>query len=253
LGFASSFFRMTHRRYRHLEKINRYYMRRKGQRRFELEIGRRLGDDALTVDVDQYFLSGHNPLTHVNSVNTWIVERYRPAFRYIDRERPNSILEVGCGFGVSTWYLTDAADHVVGLDMSPAAIGVAKRLFPESDFVCSEVSAYFDENPEAYFDIIVSCYGPLKLDWCERYRKHFGVLIKVGARPAKTGPKRISRRDYLRGKHKLPGYHLGFNCTVYDGRRKGVSLAYPLSYFTWSYLHEFLHYLRNRDRLYLPI
>lgn len=251
MGIIGSASRLSHGRYRRFDKINRYYLGRRSTQSFEREIAKRLGNDPLPVNLGRYFLAGHNPISHPAAVMKWIVERYKPAFKYLDRQPPlKSILEVGCGFGVSTWLLSDIAENVVGLDYSQDAIRVASRLFPEAKYICSETSAYLDANPDVFFDVLISCYGHFEKEWCEKYRKNFGIYLQIGCRPFRA---KLSRKEYLAFKHKLPGLQLGFNCTLYGGPRNGIALSYPSHYFTWSYLHEFHHYLRHRDVMYPPI
>jgi len=248
MGIFSSIAKVTHSRYRRLEKINRFYLERGAQARFEAELLKRINGRKLEVFGEEYFFSPHNPLAHSATVMRWICERYKTAFKYLDRHPPSTILETGCGFGISTWLLSDLTENIVGVDQSAVAIDVASNLFPESQFVCSGIGEYFEMNPDVYFDVIVDCYGGFQREWCETYRSRFGVLIKTGLRPRK---KLLTVGQYLRWQYKLKGYQLGFNCTLYDGKTVGIAPTYPLSYLSWSYAHELLHSLRQ-EKIYPP-
>jgi SAM-dependent methyltransferase len=248
MGLISTITKATHFRYKHLKKVNEYYLDQKGLFKFETEIHRRLEGQAIELAIDSYFVSPHNPLAHCISVPRWIAERYKLALKYIDQYRPNSILETGCGFGVSTWFMSDAAEQVIGLDISATGIKVARALFPETEYVLSDAAQFFEDNPDCYFDVIVDCYGAFDHKLAIKYKKHFGKLIKIGLRPKKS---EVSFKQYLNWEHKLPGYHLGFNCTLYDGEKQGISPGYPLSYFSWSYLHELMHSIQHKS-VYVP-
>ena len=46
------------------------------------------------------------------------------------------ILDIGCGKGTFTQFLKKANNEVVAIDVSPAALGKARRSFPDIDFRC---------------------------------------------------------------------------------------------------------------------
>jgi SAM-dependent methyltransferase len=248
MGLLSVFAKFVHLKYKHMNRINEFYLDRGAEPKFEDYVLQRLKEEAFPLEINSYFLSPHNPLAHLPTVTRWIAERYKPALKYVDRTQPKSILEVGCGFGLSTWFMSEVSNNVVGVDISPSAITVAKKLFPDTEYVQSDTARYFDENPDCYFDLIIDCYGATGLETIVKYRKHYGKFIKIGLRPRKS---QFTRGQYLAWKYKIPGYHIGFNCTLYDGEKRGISALYPLSYFGWSYFHELRHAVQHK-KLYLP-
>jgi SAM-dependent methyltransferase len=50
------------------------------------------------------------------------------------------ILDVGCGAGRVTKTVTDCGGRIVGVDINPAAIDVARRTCPDATFVCASMT-----------------------------------------------------------------------------------------------------------------
>jgi ubiquinone/menaquinone biosynthesis C-methylase UbiE len=64
------------------------------------------------------------------------------------------VLDVGCGVGYGTDFITRNAASVVGIDFSAAAIKEAKRLYPSHDY--RQMNAEKLEFPDNSFDFIIS-------------------------------------------------------------------------------------------------
>lgn len=101
---------------------------------------------------------------HLYSVDDLTYERpstspyypmYKEACRAVLRERPSSILEVGCGSGVLGEMLIRAGVSYTGFDFSSTAVGKAKLRSPGGDFYIGDATdaAAYDRT----YDGIVCC------------------------------------------------------------------------------------------------
>jgi cyclopropane fatty-acyl-phospholipid synthase-like methyltransferase len=68
-----------------------------------------------------------------------------------------AVLDIGCGCGYGTWLVGNVASDVIGLDVSPEAIGEARRTFADSCFVQCAIED-FEGGP---FEI-VTCFEMLE-------------------------------------------------------------------------------------------
>ncbi len=89
------------------------------------------------------------------TASSWYEARRRAlALACLPRERVGSVLEVGCSVGELTAALSERADHVVGVDVSEAALTVAARR-------CAGRSVRFErlrvpgQWPEGSYDVVV--------------------------------------------------------------------------------------------------
>ncbi len=81
-------------------------------------------------------------------------QRYLSLIEIISQVAPcTAILDVGCGEGVFTKYLTGFAREVVGIDVSPTAIERAKKCVPRASFHCVALE---DFHAERRFDLVVA-------------------------------------------------------------------------------------------------
>lgn len=64
-----------------------------------------------------------------------------------------TLLDVGCGEGLFTRYLTGVATNVVGIDLSATAIERARHNVPRADFCCVALQ---DFTPDRTFDVVVA-------------------------------------------------------------------------------------------------
>lgn len=80
--------------------------------------------------------------------------RYLEVLRTLVSFAPcRSILDVGCGEGTFTQYLTGLASEVVGIDISPTAIARARRGVPRAQFHEVSLEAF---EPTVPFDVVVA-------------------------------------------------------------------------------------------------
>ena len=109
--------------------------------------------------------------------------RWRRELALLRRARPGglgSVLSVGCGRGLFETMLSEHADHVVGIDLSPESIEdaqalVARQEIPNVEFVCADITRF---GLDRTFDTIV-CVGFLHhlsdregLELLSRIRSH---------------------------------------------------------------------------------
>jgi SAM-dependent methyltransferase len=64
-----------------------------------------------------------------------------------------TLLDVGCGEGLFTRYLTGVAANVVGIDLSATAIERARRNVPRAGFRCVALQ---DFTPDRGFDVVIA-------------------------------------------------------------------------------------------------
>ena len=63
------------------------------------------------------------------------------------------VLDLGCGTGVLTNEIAGFADKVIGIDLSPAMIETAKKMYPELEFIVMDACSL---GWEEYFDAVFS-------------------------------------------------------------------------------------------------
>lgn len=71
---------------------------------------------------------------------------------WIDRQKPFDLLDVGCGTGQSRRIYIKHCRKYVGVDLSPGAIEVAKRLYPDSEFHVGDATRL--PFADASFDVV---------------------------------------------------------------------------------------------------
>lgn len=226
--------KIIHKDYKNFPKIKKYYTNFFQSKTFWInELSNRMNKKSFDMD-DKYSFSPHSPITNPYHVLDWLIDRLQPFFEYFDEKEVNSILEIGCGYGVSTWFLKDKFESVTGLDISDNAIKSAKKIFPEIDFVKSDVMQYFDENPEKKFDVILSCYGP-PVD-LEKIMRHCKYFVRVGYRPKKISGATFKMTE------KMQGLQLGFSTTVVSDefKKNKISRLYFKYYFTPFFIRNLI-------------
>ena len=82
------------------------------------------------------------------------MQRYLTLIEIISQVAPcSAILDVGCGEGSFTKYLTGFAREVVGIDVSPTAIERARMRVPKARFHCAALE---DFHAERRFDLVIA-------------------------------------------------------------------------------------------------
>ena len=76
--------------------------------------------------------------------------------RLVGSRRIDAVLDAGCGVGVLTGRLAEAADRVVGVDPSEISIGIARTHFGHvAEFYSATLEVFSTTNAEA-FDVVVA-------------------------------------------------------------------------------------------------
>ena len=173
---------MQFKNFKKLKKVNFFLEGLEHQTYFQEYI--REKSVGLNLKFTHYSFSPHNPLTCGALSVRWICECYHAAFDYIEkRNSTESLLEIGCGYGLSTWFLRDSVKgKTLGLDINPEAIKVAKYLFDDVDYVCSDYKISFKQNPKVFFDIIIISRGPVTSNYIKLILQHCNQLIFIGYR-----------------------------------------------------------------------
>ena len=224
--------KIIHINYKNFPKIKKYYTNFFNSKTLWVnELSNRMNNRNFDID-GKYSFSPHNPITNPYLVLDWLIDRLQPFFEYFDNKDVSSILEIGCGYGVSTWILKDKFKEAVGLDISENAISCAKKIFPEVDYVKSDVMEYLKQNPDKKFDVILSCYGP-PVDLNE-IMKHCKYFVRVGYRP-----KSINGAIFKMSE-KQKGLQLAFSTTVVSEEflSNKISKSYFKYYFSTFFLRN---------------
>src|SRR5262249_54960875 len=71
---------------------------------------------------------------------------------WCDRPRPIDLLDVGCGTGQSRRIYIEHCRSYTGVDLSEGAIALARRKFPESEWMVADATKL--PFPDASFDVV---------------------------------------------------------------------------------------------------
>jgi SAM-dependent methyltransferase len=228
------------KKFKKLDKINTFFRNFGSKARFASLIKKKSNN--LDYKFTDYSFSPHNPLTNTDRTIKWICENYHAAFDHLDKKNYQTVLEIGCGFGVSTWIMNDIVDNkITGLDINQEAVDTAQYLFPECNFVCSDFKEFFIKNQNIKFDLIISCFGPIKIEDLKIIMEHCDEYIHIGYRAR-------SLKNFLFWTHKRKGKHLSFSTTLIkkNNYKSKISLKYFKYYFTWFYWESIKHAISNR-------
>jgi 2-polyprenyl-3-methyl-5-hydroxy-6-metoxy-1,4-benzoquinol methylase len=79
---------------------------------------------------------------------------YQALFDLIPAARPPArALDIGCGAGRWTRFLSEHGYQAIGIDLQPALIEAARRRYSHIDFLCTSLQEYSPEEP---FDLVSS-------------------------------------------------------------------------------------------------
>lgn len=160
-------------------------------------------------------------------------------------ERPNAgrAIDLGCGTGANAVWLAQQGFEVVGVDLSPAALDMARRRATDAgvtvDFVVADLSKPVDIGPPFDFFFDRGCYHVLRRDdlaaeYFQAVRKlthpgTVGLLLAGNARSPTPGPPTVNE-DELRGDWQndfdivwLREFHFDKNLTDEDFQPLGWS------------------------------
>lgn len=122
------------------------------------------------------------------------VDYITPAEEYLlDKYIPkgSKVLVLGCGTGRLPKYLKEKGCYVVGVDLAPNLIKIARKKYPSIKFYVDDMSTLKKVTKDyrrEYFDIIYIPFGALDfchpdtnrmqcLKLCEQFLRHNGILI----------------------------------------------------------------------------
>jgi SAM-dependent methyltransferase len=217
--------------FRSFPKLRTFYSGLGWRRQWRKELERRAIGLTVTLDRDDFF-KGTNPIYNPVGSMRFLVDRYQPAFDFLDGRPAGSILEIGCAQGLTTWLMSDVARKVTGLDISEERVRIARHLFPEVTFEVGDVFRYLEEH-KPHFDVIIQSDGPVTdpaivLPYCR-------VYIDIGRSTWWT--------------FAMKGRHLAYRCTAFGEGMSGVSPLYPKYYLRKRWLHDWNNFLRVHRRL----
>ena len=109
----------------------------------------------------------------------WL-DRWLPLVK--ERARHGLVLELGCGSGRDTATLVDAGLSVVGIDLSPSEIEVARGAVPKATFFVQDLRAPFPIAPD-HVDVIVASLSLHYFSWAETLQ----VIKRINAILGPTG------------------------------------------------------------------
>ena len=128
-----------------------------------------MGDDATTAGLD---FSARQRRKYVcrNPVQRFLLRRFFRRLRaWIDALAPKSVLDFGCGEGFFWQRLAEwgPLPPVVGLDLRPDALALARRLLPQMTFTQGDLLDFHPDHQT--FDLVIASEVLEHLDVPERY------------------------------------------------------------------------------------
>ena len=102
---------------------------------------------------DQVYAANSDPWNFAES--EYEREKYADTLAHLPRERYPTALEVGCSIGVLTAQLAGRCDHLLGVDVSEAALAKARErcaALPQVAFARLQIP---EDEPEGIFDLLV--------------------------------------------------------------------------------------------------
>jgi SAM-dependent methyltransferase len=91
--------------------------------------------------------------TFLSRPNSRFEEIRRRLTPFLDRA-PSGALDIGCGIGIQTDWLSARIDHVVGVDVSPRSIAFARALYDRPSFETCNLPG--QTLPEGPFDLVTA-------------------------------------------------------------------------------------------------
>lgn len=129
----------------------------------------------------------------------WLAFRDIPALldRHLDAEmRALPALDLGCGAGRSTRFLASLGFDVIGADINPAVLSLARRQQPQGEF--RRLRGNELPWPTASFGLVLSSFALMEVESLERMRKLMGEVRRV-LRPRGRSLMVINTPDFYRG------------------------------------------------------
>jgi ubiquinone/menaquinone biosynthesis C-methylase UbiE len=90
------------------------------------------------------------------------------------------VLDVGCGEGFGTYYLSEKAKKIIGIDNSPESIELAKKNYNRENIEFIQMDAEKLEFPDETFEIVVSMAVIEHVKDYESYLREMKRVLKKG-------------------------------------------------------------------------
>jgi len=91
------------------------------------------------------------------------------------------VLDLGCGDGYGTAYLSSAAKHVMGIDISRDAIDQAREKYRRHNLAYEVMDCYSLTFPDEHFDLVCSFEVIEHVDSCDKYLSEIRRVLKRNA------------------------------------------------------------------------
>jgi SAM-dependent methyltransferase len=98
----------------------------------------------------------------------------------------DTVLDLGCGDGHMSSFISNFCCHVVGIDYNPALIEVAQQVNTNSnvEFICADALSYLKASDTHYYDVMICSHILEHLDdpvkFIEDFRSHIkNIYIEV--------------------------------------------------------------------------
>jgi ubiquinone/menaquinone biosynthesis C-methylase UbiE len=105
--------------------------------------------------------------------HSFVPEYGKELLKFVNTEKGQTILDLGCGTGVLTVQLAQNGAKVIGLDRSETMINAAKTNFSGIEFYCENATELHYEN---YFDCV---FSNAVFHWITDQTKLLDVIYKV--------------------------------------------------------------------------
>jgi ubiquinone/menaquinone biosynthesis C-methylase UbiE len=113
-----------------------------------------------------------------------------------------SLLELGCGEGYQTEFLSKVSRSTTGLDISEKATARARALCPDVEFVTGRAEDLANLFPGRKFDLVTACEI---LYYSNNVQQLLGEIMKISDRLLVTNFS--ERAELMRSQFEGPGWH----------------------------------------------
>jgi len=106
---------------------------------------------------------------------------------HLEKSKKGIVLDIGCGIGLDTKYLTEKGHSVVSIDLSNEALSICKLILPHNSFIHVDIGEGLPFSEDS-FQIIIANLSLHYFDW-EKTKKIFSDVQRC----LKTGGMFFSR------------------------------------------------------------
>ena len=116
------------------------------------------------------------------------------------------VLDLGCGDGYGTSYLSSVAKRVIGIDISRDAIQEAREKYRRHNLAYEVMDCYSLTFPDEHFDLVCSFEVIEHVDSCDRYLSEIRRVLKRNAVVVISTPNR-NASAYSYSEHHLQHFN----------------------------------------------